>query len=194
MFKSLRELLKDASRVRPRHQERISWIKTHAAQMVLTAWLRSLGLGGRGAPSRCPRASGSTRWAACSPSAAAQLNDLAREVAGPLDKLQRKLVALITADVHARDITETTSTTRSTRPTRSRGRCSCASSTSTSTSVAARRVLGFKGVRDGRRRRGGCTSALGARLLGGGGGGGLATVTIARPRAWSCSVFRIRLL
>ena len=36
-----------------------------------------------------------------------QLSDLAVEVSGPLDKLLRRtLVALITADVHARDIVE----------------------------------------------------------------------------------------
>ena len=118
MQSTLHKLLKEAIVDAPSHPtERLAWCSRHKAQNVLTAaqveWGSAVALafdmpdgerldGLFGVLEQCR----------------SQLADLAREVSGPLDKLLRRtLVALITADVHARDITETMYDSRVDSPT-----------------------------------------------------------------------------
>ena len=105
MFKSLRELTKVAVG-EYEEQDRIHWIKTHATQVVLTVciifWAKEVEV-------RLTNAEDKTEalqeyYAQC----VQMLNDAAHQVGGPLPKLHRKsLVAVITGDVHNRDIVET---------------------------------------------------------------------------------------
>jgi len=105
MVKSLREEMK-RGRDEYEQQERLEWSKTHVAQVVLTVammfWCREVE-----AVLQAPGdvVAGLTVYLV---KAKAQLEDLARAVGGELSGLERKaLVALITGDVHNRDIVST---------------------------------------------------------------------------------------
>ena len=105
MFKSLRELTKIAVQ-EYEEQDRIHWIKTHATQVVITVciifWAREIE--GRLTSAEDKLASMKDYYDVC----VQQLNDAAIQVGGPLPKLHRKtLVAVITGDVHNRDIVTT---------------------------------------------------------------------------------------
>ena len=102
MFKSLKDLTKSGCQDYE-DQGRIEWIKSHVTQVVLTVanifWAREVET----------RLLGSNDQALEEYLGAAieQLNDCARQVGGQLSKLERKVfVALITGDVHNRDITK----------------------------------------------------------------------------------------
>ena len=106
MFKSLRELTKVAVQ-EYEEQERIHWIKTHATQVVITVciifWAKEIE--GRLTDDAVTNKVGSMKeyYDIC----VQQLNDAAIQVGGPLPKLHRKtLVAVITGDVHNRDIVQ----------------------------------------------------------------------------------------
>jgi dynein heavy chain len=104
MFRSIRELIKVAVG-EFEEEERIPWIKGHAAQIVITVaaifWAKEVEL-------RLSQGDKSTRPASLKEYNGIQvqeLNECALQVGGELPKLHRKVFcALITGDVHNRDI------------------------------------------------------------------------------------------
>ena len=104
MFRSIRELIKVAVG-EFEEEERIPWIKGHAAQIVITVaaifWAKEVEL-------RLSQGEKSTRPASLKEYNGIQvqeLNECALQVGGELPKLHRKVFcALITGDVHNRDI------------------------------------------------------------------------------------------
>ena len=108
MAATLHKLLREAHLDAPQtSMERLGWCRRHPSQLVLTAaqigWCEAV-VGAFEAPeaARLGALEGVLE------TARSQLADLAREVSGDLPHLLRRtLVALITSDVHARDITET---------------------------------------------------------------------------------------
>ena len=108
MQQTLHKLLKLALSDAPTLSSlRLAWCRRHPSQLVLTAAQVEWG----SAVTRAFDGPIDERVRGISEvldTQRSQLSDLAVEVSGPLDKLLRRtLVALITADVHARDITET---------------------------------------------------------------------------------------
>jgi dynein heavy chain len=107
MAATLHKLLREAHLDAPQtSMERLGWCRRHPSQLVLTAaqigWCEAV-VGAFEAPeaARLGALEGVLE------TARSQLADLAREVSGDLPHLLRRtLVALITSDVHARDITE----------------------------------------------------------------------------------------
>ena len=103
LHKLLREALLDAPQL---SSDRLGWVSRHASQLVLTGAQIAWGDAVAGA-FEAPPAKRVDALAGVLEDARSQLADLAGEVSRPLPKLYRRtLVALITADVHARDITE----------------------------------------------------------------------------------------
>ena len=105
MFSSLRALTKLAVQ-EYEEQERIPWVKSHITQVVLTVasifWAKEIETRLEGEGDRPAALLGYFDQAV------QQLNEAAMQVGGKLNKLERKtLVALITGDVHNRDITKT---------------------------------------------------------------------------------------
>ena len=105
MFKSLRELTKIAVG-EYQDQDRIHWIKTHATQVVICVciiyWAKEVEV--RLATAEDKPVALQEYFGQC----VQQLNEAAVQVGGPLPKLHRKtLVAVITGDVHNRDIVTT---------------------------------------------------------------------------------------
>ena len=105
MFKSIRDLMK-ASVTDYEEQPRIEWVKTHITQIVITVvnifWASEIETR---LTSDGDRVQALQDYHAL---AVQQLNASAMEVSGQLTDLERKtFVALITGDVHNRDITQT---------------------------------------------------------------------------------------
>ena len=107
MAATLHKLLREAHLDAPQSCfERLDWCRRHPAQLVLTAaqigWCEAVA-----GAFEAPETARSGALEGVLETARSQLADLAREVSGDLPYLLRRtLVALITSDVHARDITE----------------------------------------------------------------------------------------
>ena len=107
MAATLHKLLREAHLDAPQScLERLDWCRRHPAQLVLTAaqigWCEAVA-----GAFEAPETARSGALEGVLETARSQLADLAREVSGDLPYLLRRtLVALITSDVHARDITE----------------------------------------------------------------------------------------
>jgi hypothetical protein len=104
LHRALKAALADAPVDQP---DRLDWCRRHPSQLVLTGaqieWASAVA-----AAFDQPSGQRVDGLFGVLDQTRSQLADLAREVSGPLDPLLRRtLVALITADVHARDITET---------------------------------------------------------------------------------------